>query len=139
MIDKYISEYVDYLVSNLGIEDEFVLNYLISLEVPDDIAFDIVNFTPISFCRKYFEGLEISFSDYFYVHNDGKTQIMKFSENKIFNISNLYFEINIAGKISKSDLITIISRSSEFNAIVKALENDVDYKNMIVKPMDFYY
>jgi hypothetical protein len=121
------------------VEDSEIVEYLTKADVSEDIAFDIVIFTPIAFCRKKFDIVGIKFPDKYYVYEGENMQVSRFSESRVYEQAVAFYVNNVLHNYSDTYIMRIVGRSAEFDAIVQALEANVEYESMVIDPMRFYY
>jgi len=136
---NYIELFTRTVIKNPALKDSEIVEFLLSNYVPEDIVFNIIIFTPVSFCRMYFIETGVKFSDFYIVKENDLCQTFKFHDNLVFQQSNIFFEENIKYKISKEDLISVAGRSSDFDVIIQCLEKNIDLRSIVTDPMVILY
>lgn len=122
-------------------EDDALLDILLANQIKEDLAIDILLFLPTVFNRQVFKRHGIQFSNVYEIYNEYHKleRIEEFSNNEIFRALVPYSEKILKNGLTQSDLLKLISRCSEFNAIHKAIENKANLSSLKVSPMKLYF
>lgn len=136
---KYLDIFVSFLVETPKADDSTVLEHLLKNDITESIAVDIITFTPTAFNRMVFDDSGIKFSDYYIIKNGREENTFQFTDNEVFSFSQKYYIKYIVYKFEKEDVIKIIGRCSEFDAIIQAIEQGLEFKDLRINPMLLIY
>lgn len=134
-IHSYLKIFVEYVLNNSNNDESEILEYLMSHEMSETLGNDVITFAPVAFSRMYLRETGVLFSDIYIIKNGEMDRQFRFSENKIYEESIKYYNQYMRHKFSKEELFGLFLLSSEFDGIIKALENNANLKNLVTGPM----
>lgn len=138
MENKIINDVINILIINHKISDEDLFEILANRYEDSNKIISIISFLPIAFTHKYFKNL-VKFPDFYIEKKDNKEIKIPFSTTDYLICSKYYDDFIKNNNFSNDDILKIISRSSDFDAIYNAIENGVDYNDMEINPTIFYW
>ena len=104
--------------------------------IPKTISNRLLEFMPLAFARVFLDGLGIEFGDY-YVRFDSKTNrkiSKKLVDEPVYRESFAFASSLIAEQKGGDELISIVSRSSEFVAMNKAMNDGSRPEDLVSLP-----
>ncbi|MFK7810651.1 MAG: hypothetical protein AB8F74_22780 [Saprospiraceae bacterium] len=127
-------------LSNKNKSNEQLFEDIFSHYPNANLTFEIFLFFPISLNRMIFEKKGVDFPNYYfeYDENDNLIGRKRFSENRTYNLILGYSESLLTSYLTQNDFYSIIKRSSEFNAINKALIDESKLSSIQIMPMKIY-
>jgi len=104
--------------------------------IPKAISNRLLEFMPLAFARVFLDGLGIEFGEY-YIRFDSKTNrkiSKKLVDEPVYRESFAFASSLIAEQKAGDELISIVSRSSEFVAMNKAMNDGSRPEDLISSP-----
>lgn len=115
---------------NPASDNEIALNLLVDNGINEKEAIEIIIFLPICFCRQFLK--DINWPDsYILINNKSQTEI-KYSNTESFCLIERETKQYFKNKPSHDVILNIVSRSSEFDAINKLLNNGGNFKDIVL-------
>ena len=133
--ESEFDETLEMILLNPNLGNNELLGKLVNDGMNENIATEILLFFPTALGRVFLSNQKINFPDEYLLYN-GEILVERknLSNNPIFVELMEYSKKVLKYKLSKNDLINLLVRGAEFNAINKALNNGSDLSNLKILP-----
>ena len=111
-------------------DNEIALKLLVDKGVNEKEAIEIILFLPICFCRQLLK--DINWPDSYIVISNKKQTEIKYSNTESYCLIEIETKQYFKNQPSNDIILNIVSRSSEFDAINKLLNDGGNFKDIVL-------
>jgi len=131
LLTEAISKAVAILRSSPSLNDEGTFRALISRGISRNIAARVVEFLPMAYCRLVLEASGARFTDSFVRRSeDGSLKEYPLSSEPVWRASTEFARAEVRQGVSAQDLLSIATRSAEFQAANQLLRKGSKLENI---------
>lgn len=140
-IESVFEKAVPLFFLNSDENNEFLYKKLLEENIGEELAMDILVFLPICLNRIIFEKHELKFPDLYFMYNSEGALIeeKRYSDNGVYRSLSSYLKKVVDGGLTEKELLSILHRSSEFNALNNAMKGGANLASLKIEPMKIYW